>query len=83
MAFSPQAACHRWLTSLGGGSVPSAENASKVERIIEALEKHGADKLIAAAELLEKTADAQDQGAALAAAKAEVDKLPKAPKGAR
>jgi hypothetical protein len=77
MATNPQAACHRWLTALGGGAVPSAENAARVERIIEALEKHGAEELIAAAELLEKTSAAQDRAAALEVAKTEVDKLPR------
>lgn len=75
---SPQAACHRWLTALGGGAVPSAENAARVERIIEALEKHGSEELIAAAELLEKTSSAKDRAQALEVAKTEVDKLPRA-----
>lgn len=74
---SPQAACHRWLTALGNGGVPSAENARKVERLIEALEKHAQGDLDAAAELLEKTSSAENTLTAIEAAKTEVDKLPK------
>ena len=74
---SPQAACHRWLTSLGGGKAPSGESAGKVERIIAALEKHGPENLDAVAELLEETAITTDRAAAIEAAKVEVSKRPK------
>lgn len=80
---SPQAACHRWLTTLGGGKAPSGEIAANVERVIGALEKYGAENLPAAAELLEKAAETADHAAALAAAKVEVDKRPKAVKAER
>lgn len=75
---SPMAACHRLLTALmADKTATSGEQAARVERIIEALEKHSGEELVAAAELLEKTSEAQDRQAALAACKVEADKHPK------
>lgn len=75
---NPMSACHRLLTALmADKSVTSGEQAARVERIIEALEKHSGAELVAAAELLEKTSEAKDRGAALVAAKVEAEKQPK------
>lgn len=74
---NPLAATHRLLTTLmGDKSATSAEQARRVEAIIELLEQHTPEELLEVAAFLEKTKNAKDRSVAFAAAKGEVEKLP-------